>query len=199
MKKNFLYGKSFLPFFFSHHPECEYFKGHTINFGKVRLCIGCFIGYPTAIITIFLLGIFDRNNFFNSDFFFFLSLGFLGTFFLSFLKLTKLTVIKIIQKFIIGLGSALLFNWLMGLPYSRSTNLRIGFVVFYGILVILNFYHAYGILNSCYKCETPFNWGICSGFCNIRERIKSHDLENFLLKFENFSNKLLDRRIRKKK
>ena len=36
IKKFLLYGKSFLPFFLSHHPECESFKGHTLNFGKVK-------------------------------------------------------------------------------------------------------------------------------------------------------------------
>ncbi|MBY8990320.1 MAG: hypothetical protein KGD58_06160 [Candidatus Lokiarchaeota archaeon] len=199
IKKFLLYGKSFIPFFLSHHPECENFKGHTINCGKIRLCIGCFIGYPTAIITIFLLGIFDNNNLFSSDFFLILSLVFLGTFFLSLLNLTKIKIIKIIQKFLIGLGAALLFNWLMERPSSRNANLRTTFVIFYGILIILNLYHAYGIMGSCYRCETPFNWGVCSGFCKIRERMKVNDLDNFLLNFESFSLKLLERRARKKK
>lgn len=199
IKKFLLYGKSFLPFFLSHHPECENFKGHTVNCGEIRLCIGCFIGYPTAIITIFILGILDKNNFFSSDIFLLLSIVFLGTFFLSLLNLTKIKIIKIIQKFFIGLGAALLFNWLMARPYSRSANLRTTFVIFYGILIILNLYHAYGILGSCYRCETPFNWGVCSGFCKIRERMESNGLENFFLKFESFSHKLLERRTRKKK
>lgn len=199
IKKFLLYGKSFIPFFLSHHPECENFKGHTINCGKIRLCIGCFIGYPTAIITIFLLGIFDKNNLFSSDFFLILSFVFLGTFFLSVLNLTKIKIIKIIQKFLIGLGAALLFNWLMERPSSRSVNLRTTSVIFYGILILLNLYHAYGILGSCYRCKTPFNWGVCSGFCKIRERMNLNNLENFLLNFESFSHKLLERRARKKK
>jgi hypothetical protein len=143
-----------------------------------------------------LIGIFDNNNFFSSDFFFILSIGFLGTFFLSLLNLTKIRIIKIIQKFLIGLGAALLYNWLMERPYSRSANLKITFLIFYGLLIILNSYHAYGILSSCYKCETPFNWGICPGFCYIRDRMESNNLKNFLLKFEVFSNKLLERRTR---
>ena len=33
--KFLLYGKSFLPLFLSHHPECKIFgKSHTINIGK---------------------------------------------------------------------------------------------------------------------------------------------------------------------
>lgn len=193
-KKILLYVKSFLPFFLSHHPECKYFKGHTINCGKIRLCIGCFIGYPTVFLTVFLLAMLDTNNFFSSDFFFILSFVFLGTFFLSLLNLTKKKIIKIIQKFLIGVGAALLYNWIMKRPNPRNINSKTAFIIFYPLLIILNLYHAYGILGSCYKCETPFNWGICSGFNNIRERMKNNNLENFLLKFESFSLKLQEKR-----
>ncbi|MFX1530689.1 MAG: hypothetical protein ACFFBC_06215 [Promethearchaeota archaeon] len=198
LRKVFLYGKSFIPFFFSHHPECEYFKGHTLKCGKIKLCIGCFIGYPTAFFALLLIRLLDKDNFFNSDLFFILSMIFLGTFFLSPLKLTKNKMIKIIQKFLIGFGAALLFNWIMERPYSKKTNLRIASITFYIILIILNIYHAYSILGSCYKCETPFNWGMCSGFCTIRDRMKENELNNFLIKTENFSHRILERRVNRK-
>lgn len=191
-----LYVKSFLPFFLSHHPECKYFEGHTINCRKIRLCIGCFIGYPTAFLTVFLLAMLDTNNFFSSDFFFILSLVFLGTFFLNLLNLTKRKIVKITQKFLIGIGAALLYNWIMKRPNPRNINLKTAYIIFYPLLIILNLYHAYGILGSCYRCETPFNWGICSGFNNIRERMKNNNLENFLLKFESFSVKLQEKRAK---
>jgi len=54
--------KSFFPLFLSHHPECKHFKGHTIKVGKVRLCIGCFIGYPSAILGIFLIYVIDLKS-----------------------------------------------------------------------------------------------------------------------------------------
>lgn len=199
LRKSLLYGKSFIPFFLSHHPECENFKGHTLKCGKIKLCIGCFIGYPTAIITLLLIRILGQNEFFNSDLFFILSMIFLGTFFLSPLNLTKNKTIKIIQKFLIGLGAALLFNWIMERPYSKSINIRTTFITFYVLLIVLNLYHAYGILGSCYKCETPFNWGVCSGFCTIRKRMKKYELDNFLLKIESFSHRISERRSNRKK
>jgi hypothetical protein len=199
VKKFLLYGNSFLPFFLSHHPECESFKGHTLNFGKIKLCIGCFIGYPTAFIAFLLIRVFDISGFFYSPFFFVLSIIFLGTFFLSLLQLTRNKKIKIIQKFLIGLGAALLFNWIMKRPNSYRVNSRIAFITFYILLVFLNSYHAYGILGSCYKCSTPFNWGMCPGFYTIRERIRENRLDNFLLKFDDFSRKLLVRRAKNKK
>jgi len=197
--KFLLYGKSFLSFFLSHHPECESFKGHTLNFGKIKLCIGCFIGYPTAAIALLLIRVFDLSGFFYSPFFFVLSIIFLGTFFLSLLQLTRNKKIKIIQKFLIGLGAALLFNWIMKRPNSYEVNSRTAFITFYILLVFLNVYHAYGILGSCYKCSTPFNWGMCPGFCTIRKRIAENKLDNFLLKFNDFSHKILVRRVKNKK
>jgi hypothetical protein len=194
-----LFLKSLIPFFLSHHPECEDFKGHTLKCGKIRLCIGCFIGYPTAIITFFLIRSLNLNALFNTQPFLLISLVFLGTFFLSPLRLTKNKRIKILQKLLIGMGAALLFNWIMERPYSFSTNSRTAFIVFYILVVLLNFYHVYGILNSCYKCGTPFNWGKCAGFRNIRVRMENNGIENFFLKFENFSCKLLEKREKRMK
>jgi hypothetical protein len=198
IKKFLLYGKSFLPFFLSHHPECESFKEHTLKAGKIKLCIGCFIGYPTAVGTFFLIRIFNFYFLLSTQPFFILSLVLLGTFFLSPLKLTKYKKIKIIQKFLIGIGAAMLINWIMERPYSNIINMRMAFIVFYFLFIILNFYHVYGILGSCYTCETPFNWGRCAGFCNIRVRMEKNRLNNFLIKFENFSNRLLEKRANKK-
>ena len=73
IKKFLLYSKSFLPFFLSHHPECESFKEHTINLGRVKLCIGCFISYPTAIFAFFLIRILNLHFLFSTQPFFILS------------------------------------------------------------------------------------------------------------------------------
>lgn len=199
IKKFLLYIRSFLPFFLSHHPECERFKEHTLNLGKLKLCIGCFIGYPTAVCVFFLIRILNLHILFSTQPFFILSLIFLGTFFLSPLNLAKYKKIKIFQKFLIGMGTAMLFNWIMERPFSYFINLRTAFIVFYMLLTLLNIYHAYGILGSCYVCETPFNWGKCSGFCTIRNRMEKNSIDNFLIKFENFSCRLLERRIEKNK
>ena len=198
VKKFLLYLKSFLPFFLSHHPECANFKEHTIKCGKVKLCIGCFVGYPTAVVALFLIRISFLRILFSTHLSFMLSLLFIGSFFLSPLNLTKYKKIKIVQKILIGFGAAMLFNWILERPSSNSTNLRTAFITFYILLMGLNLYHVYGILGSCYKCATPFNWGKCSGFCSIRDRMERNNLVNFLLKFENFSYRILEKRIEKK-
>jgi len=199
LKKSILYTKCFIPFLLSHHPECEKFKGHTIKCRGKELCIGCFIGYPTAIIALPILTLAKINKLIPSHLLFLMSIIFISTFFLSPLHLIKNKTIKIFQKFLIGFGAALLIIWIMSLPQPRSSNITTAFIVFYILLVLLNLYHAYGILHTCYKCETPFDWGKCSGFCTIRERMEKYNLNNFLLNLEQLSNKIKEKKIQKGK
>jgi len=178
----------------SHHPECNKFEGHTIKCRGKEFCIGCFIGYPTAVLALPILIFFRINELIPSQYLFLISILFIATIILSPLNLTKNKTIKIVQKFLIGVGAALLFTWIMGLPQSRSSNLITAFIVMNILIVILNVYHAYGFLHTCYKCETPFDWGKCSGFCTIRERMERNNLNNFLIDLENFSSKIIEKR-----
>ena len=82
IKRFFLYLRSFGPLFLSHHPECERFKEHTINIGRIKLCIGCFVGYPTAILGIYMLSFLNYIQDVSPHFLILLSITFLLTFFL---------------------------------------------------------------------------------------------------------------------
>ena len=198
-KKFLLYGKSFLPFFISHHPECLYFKGHTIGSKKVKLCIGCFVGYPAAIISIFIINIIQLHEIISLGFIFFLSMILMSTFTLSLLNLTKNKIIKIIQKGFIGVGASFLIYWIMFLPNAPRINFIISFITLNLLITIFNLYHVYGIIRICYKCEYSFNWGICPGFISIRSRMERYKLPNFLLKMAAFSDRILHRKIAGKK
>jgi len=199
IKKGFLSVGSFFPLFLSHHPQCEQFKGHTLKLGNLRLCIGCFVGYSSAIITLFLINIFKLEEHIPLSYFLFFSIIFLATFILSPLTLTKIKAIKIIQKILIGMGGTFLFIWIINLPNSPKENFLIFFITFSILLSVLNSYHVYGFLHTCYQCETPFDWGNCAGFENIRFRFKKFELHNFLRNMDNFSNTLIQKREMKKK
>jgi len=192
--KFFLYGKSFIPFLLSHHPECEKFKGHTLNIGRYKLCIGCFIGYPAAFIAILVTPFLNLHNLVPSQILLILGLIFLATFVLSPLNLTKIKSIKIIQKILIGIGAALLFWGIMTSPNPRSTNKIVSLLVIMILISLLNVYHVYGLYHICYKCDTPFDWGKCLGFQTIRDNFKKENLSNFLIKLEDFSNSIKEKR-----
>jgi len=190
---------AFWPLLLSHHPECDKFNNHTINIGKLRFCIGCFIGYPTAILGIFLIDILNISNIIPTDYFLIISIFLISTFFMSPLHLTRVKFVKIIQKFLIGLGSSFLFWWIWSLPNPPLTNYFIFIYTFSIILGVLNFYHVWGFLSKCYKCDTPFSWGKCNGFDTIRSNLTRFKVDDFMSHFDDFSKQIEERKERKKK
>jgi len=158
--------KSFL---FSHHPKCEKFEGHTIKIRSTQFCIGCFIGYPTAffgILVIYLLGLVIP---FETEFLLITGIALLSSFILSLLDLTKIRIIKIIQKFCIGLGFAFLFWGIWTLPNSFNINLILFFIIFGIAYAIIMSYHAYSFYKTCKKCEYSLDWEKCPGFRKLNE------------------------------
>ncbi|MHA1457853.1 MAG: hypothetical protein ACTSR5_18095 [Promethearchaeota archaeon] len=171
---------AFWPLVLSHHPECEKFDNHTINMGKLRFCIGCFNIIPT-------------------DYFFIISIILISTFFMSPLHLIRVKFVKIIQKFLIGLGSSFLFWAIWSLPNPPLTNYFIFMYTFSIIIGVLNFYHVYGFLGTCYKCDTPFSWGKCNGFDTIRSNLTKFKVDDFMIHFDDLSKQIEERKKRKKK
>jgi hypothetical protein len=104
--------KSIAPMLISHHPPCDTFKNHTINIGKLKLCIGCFIGYPSAILTIIITIILYNRNSFNLIPVLILGIILSLTQLLSLTSITEVKSIKIIQKFLIGAGSGFIIIFL---------------------------------------------------------------------------------------
>lgn len=86
----------------------------------------------------------------------------------------------------------------MDLPNPRSTNIIIVIITILVMILILNLYHIYGFMNTCSNCETPYNWGHCSGFETIRNNIEKNNLFNFLTFIEDFSINLKKKKATKK-
>ncbi|MFW9987431.1 MAG: hypothetical protein ACFFC3_02130 [Candidatus Odinarchaeota archaeon] len=198
LKRVFLYFRSFAPLLLSHHPECERFKNHTLNIKRIRLCIGCFVGYPTALISILIIGAFKLNRLISPKYLLIFGIIFLTSFVLSPLNLTKIKFIKVIQKFLIGLGSALIFWGIWSLPNSYLTNFTISFTVFLIIFLILNVYHTYSFYRICINCKTPFDWSKCSGLSSIRQNLKKYSLTNIFDAFDEIHKRILIKREKKK-
>jgi len=194
----FLYIKCFTPLLLSHHPECEKFKDHTINIGKTKLCIGCFVGYPSAFIGIFILFLTNLAFIISSQFLIIIGTFMMSVFFLSPLRLITNKKQKIFQKIIIGFGGAFLFWGIINLPNPPYIRIILTFCILVGILSILNFYHGYNFLKKCYRCNLPFNWGRCSGFTSIQNNLEKKGLNNILRWFDNYSKSIRIRREKKK-
>lgn len=197
MIKLFLYIWSFLPLLLSHHPECEEFKDHTLNFKKVKLYIGCFVGYPSTIIGIQVILFFNINFIISSQILIIIGILLMSIILLSPLKQIKKKKQKIVQKIIIGIGGAFLFCGIRRLPNPPNIRFLLLYFTFGGIISVLNLYHAYGFFSHCYQCTVPFNWGKCSGFSSIQNNLEKYDLNNFLLLIQDFSNYIKMRREKK--
>ncbi len=182
----------------SHHPECERFKNHTLNYKRIRLCIGCFIGYPTAIISILILGVFNLHRLISSRYLLIFGILFIASFVLSPLNLTKIKFVKIVQKFLIGLGSALIFWGVWSLPNSNLTNFTISFTILIKLFIIFNLYHTYSFYRTCINCKTPFDWSKCSGVSSIRQNLIKYSLTNIFEAFDEINKRILRKRENKK-
>ncbi len=163
----------------SHHPNCDNFgKNHTINIGKYRYCIGCFIGYPSVIIGILAIYYLNLVMILESIYLFTLGMVLISFVILSPLNLTKIKSVKILQKVLIGVGSAFLFWWIWSLPNIFIINF-LYFIMVYGLIgALLNMYHMYGLNKTCKNCEHSRDWQHCSGFKKIFECFKEHNLNN---------------------
>ena len=168
-----------MPLILSHHPECERFEGHTIKIGKYGLCIGCFVGYPSVIIGLIFIRIFNLGRIIPPILFLTLGIAFIASFIASPLNLTKNKSIKIIQKIIIGIGSSFLFWWVLDLPININSKFILFLVIFGSLLSLFNLHHIYSFYRTCKKCQTPFKWATCSGFTSIQNNLQKDGLNNF--------------------
>ncbi|MGV9172969.1 MAG: hypothetical protein ACOC35_10430 [Promethearchaeia archaeon] len=185
----FRYLKSFSPLLLRHHPTCKRFQGHCFKIGKKEFCMGCFLGYPTAIAGIFVLSFFVqvRQNF-HAHFLLF-AVILLSSFMLSPLKLTDSKPVKMIQKLLIGIGASLLFWWIWELPYSYVLNFTIFSLIFIPLLMLFNIYHFYSLYKTCRNCNYALNWDKCPGFKIVKENLVENGMGDVLEPFNDLPEK----------
>jgi len=172
------YLRSLGPLLLSHHPICDEFNSHFIKVGKIKLCVGCFIGYPTVIIGIILLGAFKLPALLGSELVLMIAFILMSTFILTPLNLTRLLSVKILQKILIGLGSCFLFYYIWMLPNPFLINFVLFLISFGALSALLNLYHFLGIHSTCKKCSFAGEWENCPGFKEINIRLDKNGLDH---------------------
>jgi uncharacterized membrane protein len=155
--------RPFAPVLISHHPLCPRYSNHTIKIGSVNLCIGCFIGYPSAILSIlFWHTIIPRLNI-ASKYYFLLGFILFSAQLLSFTKLTENKKIKIIQKFCIGFGAGLILTTLYYILGANMTpSLKVVMIVTISLLgTPIALLHYRTMRRTCNFCEYKWNPNYC--------------------------------------
>jgi hypothetical protein len=156
------------PFLLSHHPHCEKFKNHTFRLFSKDFCIGCYIGYSSAILGIIISNILFKQHILPSSFF--LLVGILMSLFqfLSLTKITKIKKIKMIQKFFIGFGSGfiLIYFWYLS-DWIWYLTLLFELLIIFILNIPIGILHFKTHEKICIECEWKNNWNQCPGFSQI--------------------------------
>ncbi len=138
---------------FSHHPNCGRFKSHTFTLGLFRFCIGCYIGYPMAIIglvlgtSLYLQGLVSLWHL--------LSFGIGGyiTLLISLGKFSEIRKVKILQKTCMGMGSGfLLVTGFFLFDIFLLTRIIIASFIFLGLIMPIRAVHMQKATKICLSC-----------------------------------------------
>lgn len=162
----------------SHHPSCSRYQEHTLNISKIRLCIGCFIGYPSALFSI-ILGYFLIYPAVSQKIWLLLIGIFLFLFqFLSLTKLTEIKPIKIIQKFLIGWGAGQVlvvsYYWFSGSVLMKLIGVWGVMLFFMGPISLL---HYRSLRDTCDNCPERGNSLDCIYFNNEKAEGQGDKIE----------------------
>ncbi len=167
-------------FLLAHHPICDTFIDHSFKIGKYRVCKGCSLGYPTAIIII-LAGILT-SAFFGSPHTSFLIIA-MVSFSLNLLKMTRFGKMEVFSHFLkvirgVTLGFGFLSAW-----FAPSFWLRIGIGISLALLYSIFVYAGVRkFLGTCSQCEyhsrIPDCPGLNPGNYNNNENNNNNGLED---------------------
>ncbi len=199
IKESLLYIVCLLPIFLSHHPDCKKFKNHTFKIGEIRLCVGCFVAYPVGIISMLFFNYIKLDQELPAHWILTLSGLCMSTTALSFTALIEIKPIKVFQKATIPIGVAFFLIWIRTLSLSKEAKVYLAMSTIGIVLLLFNLKHMYGILKSCYYCETTFAWSTCEGFERIRMRMEKFHIENLFAGFDALAQNLEKRKQAGKK
>jgi hypothetical protein len=163
IKKDALLVKSLYPLITSHSPDCTTFEGEFFSIGRVKLCVGCFLSYPLAILFVVLYLVF--GNVLGIPFYFYILFGAVFGLFqlLNLLNISNLRVSKIIVKLCLGIGLGMITIGIFTIPIHLIFRILI-FIVGMSMARSIAGFRLYRIEKICKKCPQYDNWYYCDGF-----------------------------------
>ena len=155
------------PFLLAHHPSCEYFSHHIIDFRGWKLCMGCFVIYPTAIITLMVMYLLSE----------FITLDYLAAFVVALTMFGINAIRKIVFKdrlakniqvcFRVVLGLSLAFMlvsmWLAPRPEQYYL-----IAMFLAVAIGYNLLNGGRMLKTCKECQNYPEFPGCEGLTYIK-------------------------------
>jgi hypothetical protein len=159
--------RSLGPFALAHHPQCEQFANHSLKLGDRRFCIGCFVGYPVFILSIFMLWI--------SSLYFGFSLGLVesilvgvafesATLFVKAAHSGESVHAKMAVKGSQGIGLAFVFYPFLVLKAPLVFKFYVLFIIWSTFNLIMGAVRLYETGKTCEACQYKSGWSKCPGF-----------------------------------
>jgi hypothetical protein len=160
-----------VPLLLAHHPDCVYFHDDTYEFLGRRICLGCSVTYPIALLLILSAFFFDwyRNLpgvFFHQDILLVISLS------LGFIQFLKYNINKgnrllaVGSKVTLGFSLGGLMVWVFTLPIPIFLRLLL-FGLSYILIQLLGVLRLRSMRMRCSECVYHGDWEICRGFRSV--------------------------------
>jgi len=171
--------KGIKPMALSHHPVCGQFDDHVFKLKNMELCFGCFIGFPTAFITLVILFILRGIMTINPNFLWTVGFYLCCSYLLSVFKITKYRIIKILSKILIGIGTGFITTAVLFSTGPLWFRILIILFFFQITTAIVNVKRSYDIHKTCKRCEFKEDWDQCVG---MKESMEFFRKSGFLSK-----------------
>ena len=157
-----LHRKEMFRLLFAHHPPCATFQTHTLRLGRIRLCIGCFIGYPSAVVALLVSFNFLSQFPWSPWWLVIFGIVFVLSQLWSFFSFSQRKLIKIIQKMLIGTGSGMIlagvFNILDQPLWMKILSLWSTILLIIGPIGL---FHYFTMKSVCNQCQQKQDLGYC--------------------------------------
>ncbi|MDC0161313.1 hypothetical protein OAI71_00430 [Marine Group III euryarchaeote] len=148
--------------FLSHHPLCSSFTEDLIQVKGWKICLGCAIAYPLAILVI-ICSIWLPYGNWGWEFLAMtgIPLGLLQL--MSTIGLTKKRSLKIFIKILLGVGLGLTALFILKIPLPFPIRMLI-FIAAAQLASIPAGLRSKNIKKKCEKCPYNAEWGSCPGY-----------------------------------
>lgn len=159
-------------FLLAHHPKCEVFSQDTMGFRGIRLCIGCFVTIPVFILVLSIgIGFSLFQQLIPK------TLIIIGTvlcfgYLIGKVKSQNQRRLKILSKFLVGIGGAFLTSILWQLPFSNAGRIVMVFVIVQFAFMGHGILRTVGIYRTCKRCEHHLQWRTCPGMQEISTNLE---------------------------
>ena len=157
----------------SHAPDCREYRGEFLRIGRLKLCVGCFVSYPLAILIVVSYLIF--GNVLGIPFYAYIVFGAIFGMFqvLNLLNVSKHPVSKVIVKICLGIGLGLITIGVFTIPLHLIFRIVIFFFLV-NIARAIGGFRLQRMEKICKKCPQYDNWYYCEGFKEVTLKLEKN-------------------------